>query len=179
LDTHLTARVARASLGMANRRDGGIIVIGVSEDTAKNLVPEGLTPLHVETWKYDTLSAKVAPFADPYLELELEHVELDLRVYAVITVAEFEEVPVLCARDWTTPAGAVILRRGALYVRTRRQPETTEVASQTEMREVLTLAIEKGVRRFVATAREAGLTLAGDATDAAHFADELREFLGE
>jgi hypothetical protein len=47
------------------------------------------------------------------------------------------------------------------------------------MRDVLTLAIEKGVRRFVATAREAGLTLAATPADAERFADQLGEFYGD
>ena len=40
-DRRLFARVVRAALGMANRRDGGTVVIGV-EDTGSSLNPVGL-----------------------------------------------------------------------------------------------------------------------------------------
>ena len=52
---------------------------------------------------------------------------------------------------------AQILRRGACYVRSRHKPETSEIPSEEEMRELLELAIDKGVRKFVTRAQKAGL----------------------
>jgi hypothetical protein len=49
-----------------------------------------------------------------------------------------------------------MLRKGALHVRTRTVPETTEVAFSVEMREVLDLATEKALRNFVGIAARAG-----------------------
>jgi hypothetical protein len=42
------------------------------------------------------------------------------------------------------------LRGGAVYTRTRRMYECAEVPGQAEMRELLELAIEKGLRKFEA-----------------------------
>jgi hypothetical protein len=77
----------------------------------------------------------------------------------VISVKEFDEIPVLCKSQYDDSAGRVILRKGGLYVRPRGKPATTEIANQTEMREVLSLAIEKGLRAFLATARRGGMDL--------------------
>ena len=49
-----------------------------------------------------------------------------------------------------------MLRKGALHVRTRTVPETTEVAFSVEMREVLDMATEKALRNFVGIAERAG-----------------------
>ena len=73
--------------------------------------------------------------------------------FIVLLVEEFADVPVICKR----PYGSV-LREGACYVRTRRKPETTEIPTQADMRDLLDLAIEKGVRRFLERAERVGLT---------------------
>ena len=63
-------------------------------------------------------------------------------------------MPHLCARAFEQT-----LRKGALYVRTRRIPETAEVPTQTEMRELLELATEKRLRAYVESAERAGIVL--------------------
>lgn len=73
---------------------------------------------------------------------------------AVLEVHEFSDVPHLCARGYEK-----VLRKGALYVRSRKLPETTEVPSSNEMREVLDLAAEKRLRAFVESAERAGVKL--------------------
>jgi hypothetical protein len=50
-----------------------------------------------------------------------------------------------------------ILRQGACYVRSRHKLGTSEIPSEEEMRELLELAIDKGVMRFLARAEKAGL----------------------
>src|SRR5262249_46564787 len=60
-------------------------------------------------------------------------------------------LPVICKKD-----GLEKLRRGAIYTRSRRLPETVEVPSQAEMRELLDLAIEKGSRTFTRQAERMG-----------------------
>jgi predicted HTH transcriptional regulator len=147
----LFARLIRAVLGMANQQDGGLVVIGVA-DVAGLLDPVGLTPEDLATWRYDDVAAGIAPFADPFVSFDLEVREYDAKQFIVLQVREFDEIPVVCRRDYLD-----ILRPGACYVRSRRKPETSEIPSQTEMRELLALATTKGLRKFVGQAIAVGL----------------------
>lgn len=173
-DGYLFAQVTRAALGMANIRGGGTIIIGVAQD-GSTFRPVGLDALDLATWSYDEIAARFARYADPWIDFELAIMEYDHRQFVVLQVREFNEIPVLCKDEYQTPAQRTvqsprstppILRAGACYIRSRRKPETVELPTQTEMRELLDLAIKKGVKRFVDRARDAGLDLAGASTQA-------------
>lgn len=60
----------------------------------------------------------------------------------------------ICRKGYPTnpyPGQQAILRAGAIYVRTRRKPETSEPPGQTEMRELIELATEERLRSFLGT----------------------------
>ena len=170
-DRRLFAQVVKAVLGMANRRDGGRVIIGV-EDLGNALNPIGLDAGQLATWNYDHVSDRVAVYADPGVAFDLEIKEYNGRSYVVIHVEEFADVPVLCKRAYDD-----VLRDGACYVRPRRKPETTEIPTYADMRDLLDLATEKGVRRLLAHARRAGLAVPPDveatATDQERFDQQL------
>jgi hypothetical protein len=154
-DKHLLAKVARAALGLGNLRDGGHIVVGIDDHNPDQLLP-GLSGEDRASWvEYDHLARALANFADPPLKFNVAGVELSSGVsVVVIEVLEFEDIPHLCAKHHDG-----VLREGALYVRPRKVPETSEVASAVEMREVIELAAEKALRRYVEIAERAGVTL--------------------
>ncbi len=147
-ERRLLAQVARAALGMANRADGGLVIIGVDDDGSL----AGLSDAELDTWSYDDVAASLAEYADPYVDLALQVLVYEDRSFVILHVAEFEEIPVLCKRDYPG-----VLRKGACYVRTRRIPETSEIPSQTEMRELLDLATDKGVHKFLTRLEATGL----------------------
>ncbi|MGA7678303.1 MAG: ATP-binding protein [Dehalococcoidia bacterium] len=153
-DRHLFAKVARAVLGMANRRDGGRVIIGV-EDNGGTPNPVGLAKPDLDTWKYDDVAAKFAKYADPSVNFELKQEQHIGKDFVILYVAEFEEIPVLCKQDYNKDK-QVILRKGACYVRSRRKPETTEIPTQEDMRDLLDLAAEKRLRRYLEQAKRAG-----------------------
>jgi predicted HTH transcriptional regulator len=157
-DKAFLARVVRAVLGMANRRDGGHVIIGVESTT---LDPVGLEDDQARTWlNYDDLAASVNEYASPSVSFDLEALTSRNRKLVIIRVHEFQDIPVLCRKDFQSSRekkAPPILRRGACYVRSRHKPETSEIPSEKEMRELLELAIDKGVRRFVTRVRNAGL----------------------
>ena len=167
----LFAQVVKAMLGMANRRDGGRVVIGV-QDLGSVLNPIGLDEAQLATWNYDHVSDRVAVYADPGVVFDLEIKEYNGRSYVVVQVEEFADVPVLCKRAYGD-----VLRDGACYVRPRRKPETTEIPTYADMRDLLDLATEKGVRRLLAQAQRAGLAVPPDvvttATDQERFDQQL------
>ena len=154
-DRHFLARVVRAVLGMANRRDGGYVILGVA-DSGGELLPEGLGAEDLQTWTYDHVADSFATYADPSVQFTVTTPSIDSKTFVAIHVAEFGEVPVLCKKDYNRDAIAV-LREGALYVRSRRKPETLEVSTYSDMRDLVELATDKSLRRFMERAQSAGL----------------------
>ena len=154
-DKYFFAKVARGALSLGNLRDGGHLIIGIDDGDPAKLAP-GLNQDELASWTaYDDVARKLTNYADPPLHFEMAAVELEGgATVVVIEVAEFKEIPHLCARDYPE-----VLRKGALYVRSRGVPETAEVASAIEMRDVLELAREKALRAYVETAERAGVTL--------------------
>ncbi len=173
------AQVVKAILGMANRRDGGSVVIGVADnDGSPN--PVGVAPNELATWKYDRLADQVANYADPDINFELEIREYNGGNYVVILVEEFDDIPVLCKRDYSY-RGTQDLREGACYVRSRRKPETSEIPTQADMRDLLNLAVEKRFRQELDWARRVGLfspaTLASSPNDQERFESQLGDLI--
>ena len=155
-DKAALVKIVRAALGMANRRDGGAVIVGVDEvgkGGNKALTPTGLSPEQLSTWDHDTVSGKLSAYADPFLAFTISTEAIDGANLVVLQVEEFEEVPVLCKKGYED-----ILRKGACYVRTRSPVGTSEIPSQTEMRSLIKLATEKSLRDFIHLSHRAGLT---------------------
>jgi predicted HTH transcriptional regulator len=167
----LIAQVVKAMLGMCNRRDGGTVIIGV-EDNQGVLNQVGLSETDLAEWNYDAVADQVARYADPSVSFALEAKEYQGNSYVVLEVEEFADIPVLCKRSYDD-----VLRDGACYVRTRRKPETSDIPTQADMRDLLDLAIEKGVTQFLERARRVGLfstpTVESPATDQELFDEQL------
>ena len=172
-DRRLFAQVVKAVLGMANRRDGGLVVIGV-EDLGDTLHPVGLDDAQLATWNYDDVADRIAIYADPSVSFDIEVREYNGPSYVVIHVEEFADVPVLCKRAYDD-----VLRDGACYVRPRRKPETTDIPTYADMRDLLDLAIEKGVRRLLAQAQRVGLAVPPEITVVATDQELFDEQLGD
>lgn len=153
-DRPFLAKVIRAILGMANRRDGGFVILGVE---ATSLKPIGLSDEDANFWRiFDDLSVSVNEYASPNVSFDLNSLVYRACNFVIIRVHEFEDIPVLCRKDYGEK-GKQVLRRGACYVRARHKPETSEIPSEEEMRELLELAIDKGLKKYVARAQRAGL----------------------
>ena len=149
-DSRLVAQTVKAVLGLANHRTGGAVIIGVRE-TANSFIPVGLSDAELQSWNFDAVADQIARYADPAVAFQLEIKQYDEKRYVVIDVFEFSDIPVLCKRSYNN-----ILRNGACYVRTSRKPETSELPTQTEMRQLLDLAVDKGIRQLVDRAERLG-----------------------
>jgi hypothetical protein len=167
-DAHLLAKVTRAALSMGNLRDGGHVIVGISDGDPAAMLP-GLEAGDLGSWlAYDDVARKLAEYADPPLRFDVASIELSSGVnVAVLQVFEFSDTPHLCAKDYPR-----VLRKGALYVRPRKVPETSEVASLVEMRDVIQLATEKALRTYVETGERAGLALAASGEQSAMPSDD-------
>jgi predicted HTH transcriptional regulator len=154
-DTQLVAKVIRASLSMGNLRDGGYVLIGLGDGQLEEMQP-GLVEEEAASWMaFDDLARKFSAYSDPPLVFDLAELDLSNGARVVlIEVSEFTDVPHVCARQYDG-----VLRKGALYVRSRGVPETVEVSDPVEMREVIDLATEKALRRVVETTKRAGVDI--------------------
>jgi hypothetical protein len=169
-DKHFFAKVTRAALSMANLRDGGHVVLGITDNDLVAMLP-GLAPPQLACWlDFDTVSARLATYADPPLRFDLSQLNLSSGAAAVVLeVHEFDDVPILCAQSFQAQGFPEVLRKGACYVRSQRIPETAEIPTGVEMRELLDLATEKRLRRFLTTAQAAGVVVQSPETAASLF----------
>lgn len=143
-------KIIKTILAMSNIRDGGTIVIGVSQ-SGDSFLPSDVSSTDLDSYSQDIITANVNAFADPYSEVIVKKVPHEGKIFVVIQVEEFSELPVICKKDGDG------LRKGAIYTRPRRIHETAEIPSQTEARELLDIAAEKSIRSTYARIRRANL----------------------
>ena len=117
-------------LAMANVADGGLIVVGIEDQTLQR---QGLSDEQVASYDPEIMRDQVAPFADPHVIFTSEIVsDNEGRRFAVINVRPFEEIPVVCRRD------SADVHAGTVYFRSRaRRPRSARVDNSTDMREII------------------------------------------
>jgi len=138
------AIIVRTILSMANLRGGGYIVIGVEDQTFK---PVGMQLKHIESFSHDKIAPIVNSHAEPEVNISITPVPYNGMDFIVIQVQEFADIPVLSKGRTMYVKSEPYLQAGKLYIRSRRMNETREVQSRTDMRDVIDLAIDKGIRR--------------------------------
>ncbi len=166
-DPEHKAKLTKAVLAMSNIRDGGYIILGV-EEQADTFTAIGLPESSYALFDSDQMMAHFNKFADPYVNINLYKFIHEKKRFVVIHVNEFDELPVVCKRN-----GAGNLTEGAIYTRSNRMPETVSVPSQTEMREILDIATQKGIRKFQQVLTRSGLEVSVGASDKELFAREV------
>ena len=142
-------------------------MVGVGEPSPGLFIPEGMTSVDLATYDPDQIQEAINQHADPYVRSEVHRILVDGKEFVAIVVHEFDEVPVICKKDGRE------LRCGAVYTRSYQKPETCEVRSQTEMREILELAVDKGVKGFVRRMYSAGARIEQVESDAEKFQKQL------
>lgn len=146
------AKITKTALGMANMRDGGWIVIGKEERSDGTFEKVGMIQSDYDSYDSDDVKDFVKEYADPYVSLSIQKHVYDQKKFVVIRIQEFDNTPIICKRDW-----GGILHRGKMYTRSRGKPETVEVPSQTEMREIIDMAVDKEYRKFFERLSNVGL----------------------
>jgi len=144
-DGETMAKVTKTILAMSNLRDGGHIAIGVDEDKSGCFSPKGMQQADVATYSFDEVADFVRNYAEPYARFGLDIVEEQGKMFVVMSVAGFDEVPVICRKSYGD-----ILHEGLVYVRPQSgRPRSEPVAAYIDMRELMDLAAEKRLRRYV------------------------------
>ena len=138
--------LVRSILALSNTKDGGYILIGVEhKDDTPN--PAGVTADHLATYSEEAIKDFVGNFADPYVDFSVDKGPFRDQQFVLITIREFEELPVICKGNGKTEQGRLKIRE--VFIRTKdRRPSSVAVQNQAQMRELLELAIDKGARKL-------------------------------
>ena len=162
-------RVIRAALALANRRDGGYIVVGVSESKGRSPEYTGLDEAQTKSWAYDDIADQLELYAAPRIRVSVEEVSFDSKRFVVIRVAEFEEMPILCKKQTAETTA------GACYVYPLGKAETRPIPAEEDMRDLLDRATERQLRRLLARVGRAGgrIVASGEKNP---YEDSMREF---
>jgi len=166
-------RLVKTCMAMANLREGGYIVIGVSERTGRP-EPSGMEQQHEEGYTQDGLYSLVNRYARPSVELSLRFVEYAGKRFVGIEIRAFDRIPVFCGVDMPPEAGKDRLRVGDIPGRTRDRISTSKVHDADLVSEILEVAAEKRAGEIIATAQRIGLRMPPD--DRTRFAAERTAF---
>ena len=165
----LKFQIIRTVIGMGNLRDGGIIVIGASEQ-GDSWALTGIANNHLNTYNVDDIIDAVNKYASPPIKIDIVLVKYrNDENFLAFQVHELTDTPFVCKKN--APDGNKILCSGEFYVRPAGKPRTIKVSSAEEMHDLLELAAEKRARRILEVAHRVGLKPTETATK--RFDEEL------
>src|ERR1700730_10177209 len=131
--------LVRDLMGMANTEDGGRVIFGVrNHDFAYVGVSDDI---HA-SMEANNVVEMLHTAGAPKTKCSVSKHEIDGKKVIVLDVAEFEDTPIICQRAYKRNDGTVVLREGALYVRTEAAA-TEEIKSPEEMRSLLNRAVAR------------------------------------
>jgi predicted HTH transcriptional regulator len=156
-------RIIKTALGMANLRDGGMIIIGASErEQTWELI--GISQEHLNTYDVDDIIDTTNKYASPHVDLDIVLVEYrDHHKFLVMYVREFIDTPIVCKKNSADPQKTLI--EGAVYIRPPGKARTTRVMNAAQMHDLIELAAEKRARRILEVSSRIGLKVRPIATE--------------
>ncbi|HHT9119008.1 MAG TPA: AlbA family DNA-binding domain-containing protein [Candidatus Hypogeohydataceae bacterium YC41] len=139
--------IVKSILGMSNIKDGGKIILGVKQNPDKSFEIEGMEENHLKTYDQEKIYQDVRNIGEPEPRFEIKNMEYGGKCFIVFLIQEFLYSPIICRKDGKN-LGKEPLVKGALYIRTHK-PETKKVDNETEMREIINLAVDKELDQFL------------------------------
>lgn len=135
------SRFAKDILALSNVQDGGIIIIGIED---KTFARQGISAAQQATFNLDIMRDQIAGYADPHVSFTVEFpLDRGGRMYAVIKVSQFAEIPTICSRDSSDTRAGVIYYRNS-----NRRVESAAVSNSYDMRQIIDLATVKMMQRL-------------------------------
>ncbi|MBI4765928.1 MAG: ATP-binding protein [Deltaproteobacteria bacterium] len=139
---------AKDILALSNVRDGGYILVGV-EQLNNTFIRKGVTPERAQTFDIEKMRDQMEKFSDPCVNFRVDpRKDKEDRLYIIIYVLEFDEIPVICKRD----SGDT--KKGHIYYRNRtRRWESAIVSNSYDMKDIIERSAVKMMKKY----RELGL----------------------
>lgn len=163
--------LAQTAIAMANRRDGGLIIIGVS-DANRVLSADGVDSATSASYVPERVTDFINGFAAPPIEIWVGSVEHGGKVYVAIAIQPFDRTPIVCKKPTSSQVtGRDQMRPGLVYIRTTDTVSTRPVQTATEMSDLIEIAV---TRRLSELAR-----LLGEARLLPTLKDQLDEEVGD
>lgn len=146
-----SAGLTKDILALANSRDGGVIVIGKDEPQHGKFVLTGLTEPQAASFETTKVATWVNNHCSPPVSFVCHRQEHQGRLFVVVAVTEFLDIPVICTKPYELPGkpAKVLLRKGAVYVRTANA-ESAPLSTVEEMRQLVGLATTKRADQMLA-----------------------------
>lgn len=139
---HLKYKITKALIGLSNLEEGGKVIVGIKDNVNDSDALIGMAEEQSKTYTLDNIMKFANEYADPPLKIKI-HIfpnnDEEKKYFVVINALEFSELPTICKKD----GGGGILQREKIYIRPRKNTETTDNFSHHDMRELLELATEK------------------------------------
>lgn len=152
-------RLLKTIMGMANLRDGGLILVGVAENGATWELT-GIEASHLETFDYDDIIDQLSKYASPQVNVDIViHDHDDGRRYLAFHVHQFKDSPVVCRNNSPVELKPKDrLAAGDVYVRPPTgKPQTMKVTDASRLHDLLELAAEFRARRMLEVGKRIGL----------------------
>jgi len=149
-DDATKAKVVKAALAIANKSDGGILIFGLTAPAAKAdpHTFDGMSATDYQSFNQDDVMAKVNAHASPSIDLTVRHIpDIDGKQCVAIEIREFVDYPVMCSNDLVV-TGKARVSKGRIYCRSRRTIESTEIQTAEDLRDIVEMACEKGLKRY-------------------------------
>lgn len=155
-------QIIKTTMGMGNLRDGGIIIIGVSERNDEWKLT-GISSEHLRTYNVDNITDQINKYASPGIDIDIvKYKHEDKLKYLVLSIPEFVDLPIVCKND--APDDTKI-EQGAVYIRPPGMAKTTRIRKAEDMHDLLEIASEKRAITFYSKATRLGLIPAVALTD--------------
>jgi hypothetical protein len=186
ISRQLKHRIIKTILCFANRRDGGRIIIGVDESNHTI----GMNDADFESFDATAINELLEKFADPPHTVKVSKPiltgvvdsSLQEKKIVVIDVLEFDNVPIVCKKDYGSPPEKNILVEGMLYYRSDKANVENKV-DPIALREVLNRATikngEKLLSQIVDLLQEQGYLMRNNIAKVNPMDDYYKPFLEE
>ena len=176
----LRYRIMKAAMAMANLRDGGVVIVGVSE---RNAIWEltGISEVDLASFEADDIIEEINSVASPHIVLDVVLVTYrNGNRFLAIQANEFGETPIVCKKTVDSrTTGEPVLEQGAVYIRPAGVAQTIRITDARQMHALLELSAEKRARHILEAAARiglvagAGMPATGERTATQRFDEEL------